>query len=137
MAFVKATRGAKLALLLCLQGCMSLVMQAEDSPFPVSLSEHLPGYRTGRVVRHVSREIWTYHLFGLPQVPLGTREGLDARHLITPLLRDAVEPGQGVVRLRVRHTHTPITWLAALCTLGLITPTAVMLEADVVELSAP
>src|SRR5688500_4903824 len=94
-----------LCLMLSLSGCMPLVIKAPDGSVPVSLSGQIGGYRTGAQVSHFSREIWTYHLLGLPALPLWTREGLPADDLINPLLREYARPGQGVVRLKVRHSR--------------------------------
>ncbi|PKL78441.1 MAG: hypothetical protein CVV27_03290 [Candidatus Melainabacteria bacterium HGW-Melainabacteria-1] len=122
------------ASLAILSSCMSLVLRAPSSEIPVSLSEQIRGYRSGRQIRHFSREIWTYHLLGLPALPLWTREGLPADDLLTSLLKEYTSPGQGVIRLRVRHARTPLTWAATILTLGLLSPTAVTVDGDVIEL---
>lgn len=117
-----------------LSSCMAMVIKAPDGRVPVSLTGQIGGYRVGAMQRHFSREIWTYHLLGLPALPLWTREGLPADDLINPLLREYTRPGQGVIRLKVRHSRTALTWMATLLTLGLLSPTAVNIEGDVVEL---
>jgi len=121
-------------LLLSLSGCMSLLLQAPETDVPVSLSERLYGYRTGQKVGRIEREIWTYHLLGLAQFPLGTREGLSTDRVLSDTLEQQVRPGQGVIRLKVRHTRTPLTWLASIFSLGLLSPTAVIIEGDIVEI---
>ena len=123
-----------LCLLCSLSSCMSLVLQPSENNLPVSLSSHIYGYQTGQVQRHFSREIWTYHLFGLPQVPLGTREGLAANHLIMDVLQSELQEGQGMVRVRIRHSRTPLTWMATLFSLGILSPTAVHFEGDIVSI---
>lgn len=128
------SRGALLLAGLCLTGCMSMIFKAPESEIPLSLNDQLRGYRVGPVIRHISREIWVYHLLGLPQLPLWTREGLPADDLLTPFFKQYAKSGQGVIRLRIKHGRTPLTWTATLMTLGLISATAVNIEADIVEL---
>lgn len=128
-------KGCLIGLLVCgLSGCMSLVLQPGRENVPISLSSQIYGYQTGHVLRHLSREIWTYHLLGLPQFPLGTREGLGTNELISAAIQADVSPGQGVIRLQIRHTRTPLTWLATIFSLGLLSPTAVIIDGDVVPL---
>lgn len=117
-----------------LSGCMSLLLQAPDTEIPVSLNTRLHGYRSGRVVGRLQQEVWTYHLLGLPQIPLGTREGLATDQVLAGVLQRHVQPGQGVIRLRVQHLRTPLTWTAAILSLGLLSPTAVRIEGEIVEL---
>lgn len=117
-----------------LQSCMSLVLQSGESDLPVSLSSQIYGYQVGSVQRHLSREIWTYHLFGLPHVPLGTREGLAANNLITDVIKSELQADQGLIRLRIQHVRTPLTWMATLFSLGILSPTAVIFEGDIVSL---
>lgn len=116
---------------------MSMVLKVPDTTVPISLSGEVQGHRTGRVIRHVSREIWTYHLFGMPSVPLGTREGFAADDLVAPLLADEMASGHGIVRLKISHARTPLTWLATIFSLGILSPTSVTVEGDVVELLPP
>lgn len=118
----------------CLSGCMSLLLQAPETEIPVSLNARLYGYRNGRVIGRLQQEVWTYHLLGLPQLPLGTREGLATDQVLAGVLKQQVQPGQGVIRLRVKHQRTPLTWAAAILSLGLLSPTAVSIEGDIVEL---
>ncbi len=117
-----------------LNSCMSLMFKSPDTKALISLTDEIPGQRTGKVLRHVSYEIWTYHLLGLPSVPLGTREGIPADNLIEPLVKNDLAAGNGIVRLKVTHARTPLTWVATIFTLGLVSPTAVTVEGDVVEL---
>lgn len=117
-----------------LSSCMTLVLKAPGSDVPVSLSAEIKGYRTGQLVRHIEHEIWVYQVLGLPWLPSWTREGLPSDDLVGPLLKTHTRRGQGLIRLRVRQSRTPFTWLATLLTLGLVSSTAVTIEGDVVEL---
>ena len=121
---------------LLLASCMSLVLKAPESPVPVSLSGQIKGYRSARVIRHLVHEIWVYQLLGLPQMPAWTLEGLSPDELVSPLLKEATSPSQGLIRLKLRQSRTPVTWLATILTLGLLSPTSVTIEADLVELES-
>lgn len=117
-----------------LSGCMSLHLPRTESSVPVSLSAKIFGYRVKGPVKHFSKEIWTYHLLGLPQVPLGTREGYGSTAILDEVLKAETQPGQGVIRLKIGHQRSFFTWMATLFSLGLLSPTAVVIEGDVVEL---
>lgn len=119
---------------LLLNACMSVLIKAPASPFPISLTEHIPGYRIGPVRQHIAREIWLYQLLGVSQWSLWTREGVPPDDLIVPLLQPHVGIQQGVVRLKITHSRTALTGITSLVTLGILSPTAINIEADIVDL---
>lgn len=123
-------------LLFGLSGCMTLVLQHSQDLPPVSLTEKISGYVVGTPERHFQREVWVYHFLGLPNASLGTREGMAADQILPQVLAQEIETGQGVIQLKVRHEHTAWTLIASAVTLGLLVPTAVILEGDVVDLQA-
>lgn len=132
MAGVK--KGLYLALCFFLVGCMSLHLPRTSSSIPVSLTQKIYGYRVIKPVKHFSKEIWTYHLLGLPQVPIGTREGYAIEDILDEVLMSQTKPGQGVIRLKIRHQRSFFTWMTTIFSLGLLSPTAVSFEGEVVEL---
>jgi hypothetical protein len=135
MAIKRFGLGSFLGLLVFgLTGCMSLVLEHKQDLPPVSLTEVLRGYRVMPPARHFLREVWVYHLLGLPNLSLGTREGLAANQILAQVLAQETENGQGVVQLKIRHEHTAWTLIASAVTLGVLVPTAVILEGDVVQL---
>jgi len=127
-------RGLLIGLLFCLTACMSLVLEHKQDLPPVSLTKELRGYTVIPPARHFLREVWVYHLLGLPNLSLGTREGMAADHILAQVLEQETENGQGVVQLKIRHEHTAWTLFASAVTLGVLVPTAVILEGDVVHL---
>lgn len=128
---------ALLALGFCLilTSCMSLLLEAPNSEIPASLSNQIRGYQIEARVGYLRQEVWTYHLLGLFELPLGSREGFLREEMLRGVLRQHVAEGQGVVKLRVEHSRTPLTWLATIVTLGLLSPTAVYIEGEIVQLS--
>ncbi len=135
MSYPKAIKsGLLIGFLLLPLACASVTYAPVDIEQPVSLSETVYGYQTGRLDHHFREELWLYSLFGLPQVPIGTRDGIAADQILPFVLKKHLRPGQGVVRLKLSHTRNGWTWLAAIFSLGLFTPTAITLEGDVVEL---
>ena len=119
---------------ICLTSCMSVLIKAPESSFPISLTEHIPGYRVGTLQKHIAREIWLYQLLGVSQWSLWTREGIPPDDLIVPLLKPHVGFQQGVIRLKITHSRTALTWATSLVTLGILSPTAINIEADIVDL---
>jgi hypothetical protein len=119
--------------LFLLQGCMVLQLQKQTLDPPVSLTGQIRGYRISPPQRHFQREIWVYHLLGLPGLPLGTREGLDPDTALDQLLQAEVTASQGIIHLRLVHQHTAWTLIAAAATLGVIVPQALLIEGDVVN----
>lgn len=113
---------------------MVLVLEKHQSEPPVSLTARIRGYDVSPPLRHFSREVWQYHLLGWPGCPLGTREGIPATQVLDTLLRAEAGPGQGIVHLKIRHEHTIWTWISAAVTLGMVVPTALILEGDVVDI---
>lgn len=123
-----------IALLSLTIGCASVTYAPVEIEQPVSLSETVYGYQTGKLDHRFREEFWTYSLLGLPQVPLGTREGIASDQILPFVLHKHLAPGQGIVRLKLSHTRNIWTWLAAIFSLGIFTPTAITLEGDVVQL---
>jgi len=120
--------------LLLLSSCASVHYAPVDSEQPISLSETVYGYQTGKIDHHFREEIWVYTLWGLPQVTIGTREGIPADEILSHVLKKQVAPGQGIIRLKLTHTRNLWTWMATVFSLGIFTPTAITLEGDVVNL---
>jgi hypothetical protein len=119
---------------LLLAGCMTVVLREPVSEIPMSLTGHLRGYRLERTGRYFSQEVWIYYWGGIPNLPMGTREGLRTDHLIEDVVKRHVGPGQGVINLKIRHEKTFANWVATLVSLGIVSPSAVIVEGDVVNL---
>ncbi|PIQ26337.1 hypothetical protein COW36_14885 [bacterium (Candidatus Blackallbacteria) CG17_big_fil_post_rev_8_21_14_2_50_48_46] len=117
-----------------LSACMALHIQIHEDTPPVSLTRTLRGYKTSQPLFHFQKEVWVYHIFGFPDLSLGTREGIPADQLLDQLLKQAAGPQQGIVQLKIKHEHTVWTLIASAVTLGLLVPTAVIVEGDVVNL---
>lgn len=115
---------------------MSLHLKRMQSQVPVSLTAKLGGYEIGPVQKHFRREIWVYHLLSLPQFPLGSRDGIDQMRLLDMVIQQEITAAnQGVIRLKIIHERNVFTWVGAMATLGVLTPTAVILEGDVVPVT--
>lgn len=113
---------------------MVLRLEKQQPHPPVSLTARIRGYKISSPLRHFSREVWQYHLFGWPGFPLGTREGIPVSELLDTLLQAEAKAGEGIIHFKIRHEHTPWTWISAAVTLGIVVPTALILEGDVVQL---
>jgi hypothetical protein len=122
-----------LLLLLGLQSCMALVLERKENQPLVSLTGQIRGYNVN-IERHFTREVWIYHLLGLPDFSLGTREGLAPDRLLDHVLSQETQENQGIIHLKIRHEHTAWTLIASAVTLGVLVPTAIIIEGDIVSL---
>lgn len=121
------------SLFLLLSSCASLQIEPIDLQAPVSLTEQIYGYEQVRKVGHFRREVWVYHVLGMPQWSLGTRQGSHPQQLLKTILNEELQPNQGVVRLKIQHMRNGFTWFTSLISLGVVTPTVLIVEGDRIE----
>ena len=114
---------------------MSLYIKPVESKRPVSLSASVGGYQVLSPARYFKKEVWIYHLFSVPQFPLGSREGVSQDQILDRLIQQQTLESQGIVNLKIRHERNILTWIASLVTLGVLTPTALVIEGEIVDLA--
>lgn len=133
-----ALKRALLVGMLALQmGCMALLIADGQTDIPISLSGQLSGYKIHATPHSFREEVWIYHFWNIQHLALGTlQDGLRYDHLLHDVVRKHITAGQGVIHLKIRHERNTLTLLSALFTLGIMTPTAVIIEGDIVDLES-
>lgn len=117
-----------------LSACYQLDVYYPDAEYPVAFGQHLAGYEITATSGFISETLWVYHAGDLGQLPLGSREGLEHRAIWQHTFQKHLLPGQGVHYLKVRQRQTFSTVMTRLLTLGLLSPTEIHIEGEIVSI---
>ena len=118
-----------------LNSCYQLDVHYPDAEYPVAFGQRLAGYEITKKSGFISETLWVYHAGDLGQFPLGSREGLNHNAIWNYTFQKHLSPGQGVHYLKVRQQQTFFTVLTRLLTLGILSPTEVHIEGEVVSIT--
>jgi hypothetical protein len=118
-----------------LNGCYQLDMHYPDAEYPVAFGQHLAGYEITGKSGFISETLWVYHAGDLGQLPMGSREGIHHDAIWQHTFHKNLLPGQGIHYLKVRQRQTFATVLTRLLTLGVLSPTEVHIEGEVVSVT--
>jgi len=118
-----------------LSACYQLDVHYPAAEFPVAFGQHLAGYEITEKSGFLSETLWVYHAGDLGQLPIGSREGLEHNAIWQHTFQKHLQPGQGIHYLKVRQRQTFFTVMTRLFTLGLLSPTEIHIEGEVVSVA--
>lgn len=136
---MKRSKLAILAIVWCtsafsLSSCYQLDAHYPEAEYPVAFGQNLAGYEITEETGFISEVLWVYHAGDLGQLPMGSREGLAHGAIWKHTFQKYLTPGQGVQYLKIRQRQTISTLLTRLLTLGVISPTEVHIEGQIVSI---
>lgn len=137
---MKNVRSKILTALICvctyaLSSCYQLDVYYPDAEYPIAFGQHLAGYEIIEKTGFISEILWIYHAGDLGQLPIGSREGLEHKVIWKYAFQKHLLPGQGVHYLKVRQRQTFSTIMTRILTLGIISPTEVQIEGEIVSIT--
>ena len=118
-----------------LSSCYQLDAYYAEAEYPVAFGQHLVGYDINEKIGFISETLWVYHAADLGQLPMGSREGLAHNAIWRHTFQKHLTPGQGVHYLKIRQRQTFSTLITRLLTLGIISPTEVQIEGEIVSIT--
>lgn len=115
-----------------LSSCYQLDIRYSQAKYPVAFGQYLAGYDIVARKGRFQKRFWVYHAADLGQLPIGSREGLAHTEIWQHTFESVLSPGEGIQYLKIQQSQTPLTVLTRLTTLGLVSPTEVEIEGQIV-----
>lgn len=131
---MKNVKGWFLILLcLCCTACYSLDVQYQQGEYPVAFGQHLAGFEVVEKRGYLRETLWVYHAGGLGPLPIGP-EGLTPTNIWSQTFQKHLHTGEGIQYLKIRQRQTFLTLFIRALTLGLLSPTEIQIEGEIVRI---
>ena len=117
---------------LCCTACYQLDVQYASGEYPVAFGQHLAGFDIVEKRGYLRETLWVYQAGGLDPLAIG-REGPVPDNIWSYTFQKHLRTGEGIQYLKIRQRQSFLTLFIRVLSLGLISPTEVQIEGEIVR----